>query len=137
MTDSKIQPRMSRKNFDLCANLISQSIGPATELRHPLEGFIALDHSEPHSERAGGLQGLHHLQARITDEESDQSANRVAHSVANMRIGHQETILTMIRHSTEGIQVWCGLAKRGAIDVPAEASMRCIRVRKSAKSRRQ
>ena len=60
----------------------------------------------------------------VTYAELDRRSNRLAHGIAAFGIGHQETVLVMLPDVTDYIALWCGLGKRGAVEVPVNLAYR-------------
>ena len=61
---------------------------------------------------------------RLTYRELDATSNRMAHGIAAFGIGHQDAVLVMMPDVLDFITVWCGLGKRGAIEVPVNLAYR-------------
>jgi carnitine-CoA ligase len=60
----------------------------------------------------------------VTYADLDRRSNRLAHGLAGFGIGHQDPVLIMLPDVTDYIAVWCGLGKRGAIEVPVNVAYR-------------
>jgi crotonobetaine/carnitine-CoA ligase len=54
----------------------------------------------------------------------DALSNRLAHGIAAFGIGHAEPVLIMLPDVIDYIALWCGLAKRGAVEVPVNLAYR-------------
>ena len=60
----------------------------------------------------------------ITYAETDHRANRIANGLANLGVEHQEPVLFMLPDGIDLIALVCGLAKRGAVQVPINLAYR-------------
>ena len=61
---------------------------------------------------------------RVSYREMDRLSNRFAHGVAAFGIAHQEPVLVMLPDVVDYLVVWCGLGKRGAVEVPINLAYR-------------
>ena len=61
---------------------------------------------------------------QVTYREMDRRSNRFAHGAAEFGIKHQEPILVMLPDVVDYLVVWCGLGKRGAVEVPVNLAYR-------------
>ena len=56
--------------------------------------------------------------------ELHEVSNRIARGIVALGIKHQERVLVMMPDVIDNIRVWCGLAKRGAVEVPVNHAYR-------------
>ena len=54
----------------------------------------------------------------------ERLSNRLAHGIAAFGIAHQEPVLVMLPDTFDTITTWCGLTKRGAVEVPVNLAYR-------------
>ncbi len=60
----------------------------------------------------------------LTYRELDARASRMAHGLAAFGIGAGDHVLVMLTDTVDFITVWCGLARRGAVQVPVNLAYR-------------
>ena len=60
----------------------------------------------------------------ISYREMHERSNRLAHGMAEFGIDFQEPVLIMMPDTIDWLTVWCGLGKRGAIEVPINLAYR-------------
>ena len=60
----------------------------------------------------------------ISYREMDSRAHRIAHGLAAFGIEHQEPVLFMLSDTIELAALFCGLARRGAVEVPINLAYR-------------
>ena len=56
--------------------------------------------------------------------EMHQHSNRLAHGLAAFGVDFQELVLVMLPDTVDFLTVWCGLGKRGAVEVPINLAYR-------------
>ena len=61
---------------------------------------------------------------RVSYREMDRLSNRFAHGAAASGIARQEPVLVMLPDVVDYLVVWCGLGKRGALEVPVNLAYR-------------
>ena len=61
---------------------------------------------------------------RISYREMHERSNRFAHGAADFDIEFQEPVLVMMPDTLDYLTVWCGLGKRGAVEVPINLAYR-------------
>ena len=61
---------------------------------------------------------------QMTYRQLDHRSNQLAHGAAALGIGWQEPVLVMLPDVMDYLTVWCGLGKRGAVEVPINLAYR-------------
>ncbi len=61
---------------------------------------------------------------KISYREMDRQANRIAHGLVSLGIEHQDRVLFMFPDGIDLAALFCGLARRGAVEVPINLAYR-------------
>ena len=60
----------------------------------------------------------------VTYKQMHEQSNSLAHGLEDFGVGFQETVLVMLPDTIDYLTVWCGLSKRGAVEVPINLAYR-------------
>ena len=97
---------MKSSGFELEERTVTQVLARGAE-RHPDKPLIKCVTGE-----------------EVTYGALDALSNRMAHGIAAFGIEHQAPVLIMLPDTPDFITLWCGLSKRGAIEVPVNLAYR-------------